>query len=81
MRSLAKHCAARPKLEREAAGYLLDHYRVHRTLPAGPVVALLTPQAQALLIARGELEHRLRLSKFILAVRKAARRLAALTHP
>ena len=52
---------------------------MHRTLPADPAAALLTPQARALLITRGELEHRLRLTKIIPAVREAARRLAALS--
>jgi hypothetical protein len=78
MRSLAKHRAARPGLQHQAAGHLLDHYRTHRTLPADPAAALLTPQARARLVVRGEWEHRLRLIKIMAAVRQAARRLAAM---
>jgi hypothetical protein len=76
-RRLAAARAARPALVREASRRVLDHYRAHRTLPPGLAARLLTGRALARLVAQGEIEHWLRLSKLLLAAQQARRRLAA----
>jgi hypothetical protein len=76
-RRLAAARAGRPALVREAARRVLDHYRAHRTLPPGLAARLLTGRALARLVAKGEIEHWLRLSKLLLAAQQARRRLAA----
>lgn len=58
-RGLARARAARPTLERDAARYVLSHYRAHRRLPPKPALALLSVQRLAWIVMRGEIEHRL----------------------
>ena len=81
-RSKLAHCVDRlrkdrPQLERAVARHLLDDYRRRRTMLTGPLAALVSPQARARIIVRGEIEHFLGLNVIVPVVRDAALRLAA----
>jgi hypothetical protein len=60
-RRIASICAARPALRRRAEHVLLDYYREHRKLPKSPLLSLVGGRALYRIVARGEIEHILRI--------------------
>jgi hypothetical protein len=53
---------ARPVLRRQAELVLLAYYREHRRLPRGPVCSIVGGRRLRQIVARGELEHLLRIA-------------------
>jgi len=76
-RALDRARAVRPKLAREAASYVMRHYRLHRELPPKPALALLSVQQVSWIVVRGEFEHRLGLIvlvRFVVDLNRTIRR-------
>lgn len=73
---LAAIKAARPALERRLGRALLDYYRARRRLPNTPARTLVSERALARIVARGEIEHRLRIARLIACLRAFSKRLA-----
>lgn len=65
--------AQRRLLERDAASYMLDHYRTHRSLPRR-WIWLLDDRALARVVVRGELERFLRIPQLVEALRRLKRK-------
>jgi hypothetical protein len=64
----------RRQLERDAARYLLAHYRAHGALPRR-WSGLLGDRTLARIVIRGEVERCLRIPQIVLGLRRIARKL------
>jgi hypothetical protein len=70
--------AARPALQRRAEHFLLDYYREHRKLPKGPLLSLVGNRRLYRIVARGEIEHTLRIAWLMRHARRVRDFIAAL---
>jgi hypothetical protein len=68
---------ARPALKRQAERVLLAHYREHRRLPRGPLCSIVGSRRLYRIVARGEVEHLLRIATAMRHLDRLGSRLAA----